>query len=179
MRKFTVFAYLPMLKVFYFLLRYFMNSCCTSLQTHVWIEIDLVCFQGKIDGCSRNVGMKMDTFIDFITTWINLPRQKISENTFCPIHQIDIPPAKILSSKSVTYSKVLSERVLLSNNSIWGMSCYLRARVLLSKEQSVTVNMANMYRLDWRIFLVGLSILFEIKKGSSRPPFMFQRGIEV
>ena len=37
--------------------------------------------------------------------------------------------------------------VLLSNNSIWDMSCFLRASVLLSKEQSGTVDMANKYYL--------------------------------
>ena len=34
----------------------------------------------------------------------------------CPIHQIDIPPAQILSSKSTISSKTLSGMVLLSNN---------------------------------------------------------------
>ena len=42
-QKFTVFAYLHMLKLFNFFIRYFMNSCCTTLQTHVRIQIDLVC----------------------------------------------------------------------------------------------------------------------------------------
>ena len=37
--------------------------------------------------------------------------------------------------------------VLLSNNSIWDMSCFLRSSVLLSKEQSGTVDMANKYKL--------------------------------
>ena len=37
--------------------------------------------------------------------------------------------------------------VLLSNNSIWDMSCFLRASVLLSKEQNNTVDMANKYKL--------------------------------
>ena len=54
-----------------------MNSCCTTLQTHVRIRIDLVCSSGEIDGCSRNIGMQIDTFVDFISTWINLSRQKI------------------------------------------------------------------------------------------------------
>ena len=75
--KFTVFAYLHMLKVFNFFIRYFMNSCCTTLQTHVRIEIDLVCSYGEIDACSRNIGMKIDSLVDFISTWINLLRQKI------------------------------------------------------------------------------------------------------
>ena len=66
---------------------------------------------------------------------------------YCPLHQIEIPPAKILSSNSTISSKVLSERVLLSNNSIRDMSCFLRASVLLSKEQSGTVHMANKYKL--------------------------------
>ena len=33
--------------------------------------------------------------------------------------------------------------VLLSNNSFWDMSCFLRASVLLSKEQNGAVDMAN------------------------------------
>ena len=37
--------------------------------------------------------------------------------------------------------------VLLSNNSIWDMSCFLRASVLFSKEQSGTVDMSNKYYL--------------------------------
>ena len=37
--------------------------------------------------------------------------------------------------------------VLLPNNSIWDMSCFLRASVLLSKEQSGTVDMANKYKV--------------------------------
>ena len=37
--------------------------------------------------------------------------------------------------------------VLLYNNSIWDMSCFLRASVLLSKEQSGTVDIANKYKL--------------------------------
>ena len=53
----------------------------------------------------------------------------------CRIHQIDIPPAQILSSKSTISSKALAEMVLLSNNSIWDMSCFLRASVLLSKSK--------------------------------------------
>ena len=36
--------------------------------------------------------------------------------------------------------------VLLSNNSIWDMTCFIRASVLLSKEQSGTVDMANKYK---------------------------------
>ena len=39
----SVIAYLHMLKVFNFLIKYFMNSCCTAFQTRVRIEIDLVC----------------------------------------------------------------------------------------------------------------------------------------
>ena len=62
---------------------------------------------------------------------------------YCPIHLFDIQPAQILSSNSTIFSKVLSERVLLSNNPIWDMPCFLRASVLLSNEQSGTVNMAN------------------------------------
>ena len=38
------FAYLHMLKVFNCFIRYFMNSCCTTLQTHVRIGIDLLSF---------------------------------------------------------------------------------------------------------------------------------------
>ena len=65
----------------------------------------------------------------------------------CRIHQIDIPPAQILPFKSTISSKTLAEMVLLSNNSIRDMSCFLRASVLLSKEQSGTVDMANKYKL--------------------------------
>ena len=36
-----------------------------------------MCFWGEIDACSLDIGMKIDTFVDFISTWINLPRQKI------------------------------------------------------------------------------------------------------
>ena len=61
----------------------------------------------------------------------------------CPIHQIDIPHAQMLSSKSTISSKELVEMVLLSNISIWYMSCFLRASVLLSKEQSGTADMVN------------------------------------
>ena len=67
---------------------------------------------------------------------------------YCPIHQIDIPHAQIVSSNSTISSKVLSERVLLSINSIRDMSCFLRAAsVLLAKEQSGTAHMANRYTL--------------------------------
>ena len=62
----------------------------------------------------------------------------------CRINQIDIPPAQLLSSKSTISSKALGEMVLLSNNSIWDMSCYLRASILLSKEKS---DMTNKYKL--------------------------------
>ena len=62
-----------------------------------------------------------------------------------------VPPCKQIyeleSTKSTISIKVLSESVLLSNNSIWDMSCFLRASVLLSKEQSGTVDMANKYKL--------------------------------
>ena len=54
-----------------------MNSCCTTLQTHVRIGIDLLCFQGEIDACSLDIGMKIDTFVDCFSTWINLPHLKI------------------------------------------------------------------------------------------------------
>ena len=64
-----------MLKLFNFFIRYFKNSGCTTLQTHVRIQFDVR--YGEIDACSRNIGMKIDTFVDFISTWINLPRQKI------------------------------------------------------------------------------------------------------
>ena len=37
--------------------------------------------------------------------------------------------------------------VQLFNNSIWDMSCFLRASVLHAKEQSDTVDMANKYKL--------------------------------
>ena len=80
--------------------------------------------------------MKFDTFA---------PKNRL--NIHCRrIHQIDIPPAQTLSSKS-TSSKALAEMVLLSNISICDMSCFLRASVLLSKEQSGTVDMANKYKL--------------------------------
>ena len=65
----------------------------------------------------------------------------------CRIHQFDIPPAQILSFKSTISSKALAEMVLLSNNSFWDMSCFLIASILLSKEQSGTVDMANKYKL--------------------------------
>ena len=58
----------------------------------------------------------------------------------CRIHQI-------LSTKSTISSKTLAEMVLLPNNSISDMSCFLRASVLLSKEQSGTVDMASKYIL--------------------------------
>ena len=64
----------------------------------------------------------------------------------CRMNQIDIPPAQILSSKSTISSKALAEMVLLSKNSIWDMFWFLRASVLLSKEQSGTVDMAKKYK---------------------------------
>ena len=92
-----------------------------------------------MDACYLDIGMKIDTFVDFIYTYTYIH--------CCPIHQIDIPPAQILSSRSTISSKALAEMVLLSNNSISDMSCFLRASVLLSKEQSGTVDMANKYKL--------------------------------
>ena len=56
---------------------------------------------------------------------------------YCPIHQINIPSAQILPSEYTISSKVFSERVLLSNNTICDAS------VLLSEEQSGTVDMAT------------------------------------
>ena len=41
-----------------------MNSCCTTLQTHVRIGIDFLCSQGEIGACSRDIGMTIDTFVD-------------------------------------------------------------------------------------------------------------------
>ena len=88
--------------------------------------------------------MQIDTFVDF-----NMDKPTALKNRlniqFCRLHQIDIPPAQILSSKSTISSKVLAEMVLLSSNSIWDMSYFLRASVLLSKEQSGTVDIANKY----------------------------------
>ena len=54
-----------------------MNTCFTTLQTHVRIEMDSVCSKGEIDAYSRKTSKKIDTFVDFITTWITPPRRKI------------------------------------------------------------------------------------------------------
>ena len=89
-----------------------------------------------------------------------VPKNRLNIH-WCPIHQIDIPPAQISSYKSTISSKALAEMVLFSNNSIWDMSCFLRASVLLSKEQSGTVDMANKYKL------FSLSILI-IQRGRKR-----------
>ena len=106
----------------------------------------------------------------FCWFYLNMDKPTASKNRlksiYCPTHQIDIPPAQILSSNSTISSKVLSERVLLPNiflTFIWDMSCFLRASVLLSKEQYGTVRMANKYKLA----SILLSILI-IQRGQKR-----------
>ena len=68
-----------------------MKSCCTTLQAHAQIGIDLLCFYGEIDACSLDICMKIDTFVDFILTWINLPRQKIKMTAKPPYRNCFIP----------------------------------------------------------------------------------------
>ena len=57
-----------------------------------------------------------DILFNLFLTSINIPRQKLSENTlsdFCPIHEIVISPAQIVFSKSTISNKVYWENVLL------------------------------------------------------------------
>ena len=99
--------------------------------------------------------MEIDTFADFI-----------------------FPPAQIISSNSTISSKVLSERVLLSNNSILDMSCFLRASVLLSKDQIGTVHMANNYKLASILTIyINYSTRTEMKLNETgfRPPLCTYR----
>ena len=92
--------------------------------------------------------MKIDTFVDFFSTWINLPRQKIVWKYFIVQYIKSISHLLKNYPPTLRYpAKILSENVLLSNNSIWDMSCFLRASFLLYKEKSGTVNMANKYKL--------------------------------
>ena len=71
-----------------------MNSCCTTLQTDVRIEIDLLCFTGEIDACSLDIGMKIDTFLLFYFNMDKLATPKNRLNIHCfRIHQINISPA--------------------------------------------------------------------------------------
>ena len=55
--------------------------------------------------------------------------------------------------------------VLLSNNSIWDISCFLRANVLLSKEQSDTVDKIWQISINWRVILLSILI---IRRGQQR-----------
>ena len=72
------------------------------------------------------------------------------------IHQIDIAPALILSSRSMISSKALAEMVLLSNNSIWDMSCFLRSKV---------VQLIGQISINWRVSLLSIII---IRRGQQR-----------
>ena len=84
-----------------------MNSCCITLQTLVRIVIHLVCNENEIDVCSRNIGMKINTFIDFISTWINQPRQtEILKIYYYPINKNIISPSQLLVFKSTIFNKV-------------------------------------------------------------------------
>ena len=68
-QNFRVFRIFTYVKRAHFFIRYFLNSWRTALQTHARIEIDSECSYGEIDACSRNICMKINTFVDFISTW--------------------------------------------------------------------------------------------------------------
>ena len=132
------------LKVFNCFIRYFMNSCCTTLQTYT-------CTNWNRFAVFLRWKRRLFTRYRHANCWFyfNMDKPAATKNCLnincCRIHQIDIPPAQILSSKSTISSKALAEMVLLSNNSIWDMSCFPIASVLLSKEQSGAVDLANKY----------------------------------
>ena len=44
----------------------------------------IIVYQIEIYVCSRNIAMKMNTFVDLILLWIQLPRPKNSENSILP-----------------------------------------------------------------------------------------------
>ena len=106
-----------MLKLFYFFIRYLMNSCCTTFQTHVRIQID----NGVFIRWNRRLLTKYrHENWHFRWFYFNMDKPAASKNRlkirYCTIHQIDIPPDEILSSKSTISSKVLSESVLFSSH---------------------------------------------------------------
>ena len=125
-----------------------MNSCCATLQTHVRIEIDFGVF---ITWNRRLLTKYKHDNWHFCWFYFNMNKPAASKNRlkihYWPIHQIDIQPAQIISSKSTISSKVLSERVLLSNHYCPVSNNKLSKYVLLSK-RSAQYNNITIYLLQ-------------------------------
>ena len=84
--------------MFYFLPRCSVNGCCTTLQAHVRIEMDLVLTKYWHDNGY------------FSSFYFNMNKPKASNKylkvQYCPIRQIVISPAQIAFPKSTIYDKV-------------------------------------------------------------------------